>query len=97
MMKSCKTNSPALSASRINPSQDSDYYSALNKQPDIISRNSAFCHRMYITPFLKQTPVIYLNTTNWLVFVLGTECVLCDVGTEVLYTGNTNEIHASVG
>ena len=97
MMKSCKTNSPVLSASRINPSQYSDYSNASNTEPALTSRNSAFCHRMYITRFLKQTAVIYLNTTDRLVFVMGTDCVLCDEGTEVLYTSNIDELHASVG
>ena len=36
--------------------------------------------------FFRQTALIYLSTTNRLVFVMGTDCVLCDVGIEVLPT-----------
>lgn len=98
MMKSCKTKSPALSASRINPSQSSDHYSPLHEDPALASRNCILPQDVACTKrFFRQRALIYLKATNRLVFVIGTDGVLCDVGTEVIPTRNTHELHTSVG
>lgn len=91
-MKSCKTKSSALSASRINLSQNSDHYSPLHRRPIFniqtvcILPQDVACTRR----FFRQTALICLKAINRLVFVMGMDCVLCDVGTEVLPTRNTH-------